>query len=464
MSENFNNLKERISQLNNFEREYGGGSILNIDIDTTQHVINRLEEELIILNDQIDTLQRENGVSNALGSSNNLFSGLDQAAQTQFNLIKSFSSYVKTQLELKKENFLKIKLIRSKLLNYESNLEKFIELGLKYLNETNKNDKDCNVTYVDNIEDLNNRVESIKSIEDSIQNCLNKICELNNDIFFSSEQAKYRSKYEIESKIVQPLSSYRADLKQFMIQWQEFNNEFSMLKRFLIEEIQIENLQNESKNRLFKERNFKENFDLEAEFQHYALLRNKLDAYLSETNGLFDRGAMLLNTGARSQRLCIQAPNASKDFSQTSELINETCKYLEEKYNSLGFACKVLSKIRILDSDLEKIKDELNEIENEKVNSSQNTVVNFKLKLEKANDLKKRLKSIVNEKNNTQNLLDENEPNICKLEKSTSTLTFLPKNNLEKSIDITMIRLNNIEVRKGIYLTIRLFYLNNKKT
>ena len=53
----------------------------------------------------------------------------------------------------------------------------------------------------------------------------------------------------------------------------------------------------------------------------------------------------------------------------------------------------------------------------------------------------------MNEKNNTQNLLDENEPNICKLEKSTSTLTFLPKNNLEKSIDITMMRLNNIEVR-----------------
>ncbi len=434
--------------MNSFEHEYGGGSILNIDIESTQEVMSSLEEELVFLNDQIDSLSRENSLSNITGSSSSLFSGLDQAAQTQFNLIKSFSAYVNTQLELKKENFLKIKLIISKLLNQESNLEKFIELGLKYLNESNKSDKEHNETYVENVEDLSNRVESIKSIEDSIQNCLSKICELNNDIFFSSEKAKYRSKYEIESKILQPLSSHRADLKQFMLQWKEFNNEFSMLKRFLIEEIQIEQLQNESKNRYFNERNFRENSNVEAEFQHYALLRDKLNAYLSETNGLFERGAMLLNSGARSQRLCIQAPSASKDFSHTSELINETGKYLEEKYTSLGFASKTLSKIRMLDSELEKIKHELNEIENEKVTSSQNTATAFKLKLEKTNDLKKRLKSIVNEKNNAKTFLDENDSNqnISKLEKSTSAYTFVPKNNLEKSIDVTMMRLNNMEV------------------
>ena len=51
-----------------------------------------------------------------------------------------------------------------------------------------KNDKGCNVTYVGNIEDLCNCIESIKSI-DCIQNCLIKIYELN--------KKEYKDPFEI---------------------------------------------------------------------------------------------------------------------------------------------------------------------------------------------------------------------------------------------------------------------------
>ena len=109
MCDNFNCLKERINHLSSFEPKYGGGSIINIDIETTHDSLDRLEKELRSLNEQIEEVQRDYGLdSGSITSDSCLFDGMDQAAQTQFNLLKSFSTYVNTQLGLKRESFLKV--------------------------------------------------------------------------------------------------------------------------------------------------------------------------------------------------------------------------------------------------------------------------------------------------------------------------------------------------------------------
>ena len=428
--------------------------------------MQNLEAELANMNDQIDSLSRENGLAN-ISAGNSIFSGLDQADQTQFNLVKSFSAYLNTQLELKKESFHKAKLVKTKFTCYEKNLEKFVELGLKYKADTCKTEASetvdsqdvRNASFVETVDDLANRIESIKSIEDSIQNCLHEMTELNNGrsdlLLLTSDHARYRTKLDIESKVLQPLSSHRADLKQFVSQWRQFNCEFDSLKNFLINEIHIDQLQNELKNSYFESSQCQtddrtgHHVTLESDFQKYALLRNKLDKYLSENNDFFQRGAMLLDaSGGGSQRLCSLAPSACKDFIQTSELINETSRYLEEKYDTLSFACRSLAKTRVLETDLDKVKCELSTIEKEVLHT--NDAGDLKLKLEKTNDLKKRLKSIVNEKNYSKNLLSESEAtnsaNLAKLDAAANKYTCVPRNNLENSIDVAMMRLNGLEV------------------
>ena len=294
---------------------------------------------------------------------------------------------------------------------------------------------------MENIADLGNRIDSIKSIEDSVQNCITKICELNSEVFFSSEQAKFKSKYEIESRVLQPLASHRADLQRFRLQWEQFNLEFASLKKFLVDELNMDALLNEAKNRSSSGETAT---SPESNLQRYVLLRDRLNAYLRATNDLFERGTLLLDSNVRAQRLCILAPSASKDFAQTSEKINELSRYLEEKCASLGLASKVLGKLRVLESDVEQIREEMCEMEC--ANNVKCEISSLKWNLEKACVLKKRLKVILNEKNSTKELLMGENENRSLLEAATSVYTCVPGNNLEKNIDVTMTRLNNIEV------------------
>ena len=176
---------------------------------------------------------------------------------------------------------------------------------------------------------------------DCVKNCITKICELNSEVFFSSTQAKFKSKYEIDSRVLQPLASHRVDLQRCRLQWEQFNLEFASLKKFFVDDLNVDALLNEAKNRSSSgetatspESNFR-----------YVLLRDRLNAYLRATNDLFERDTFLLDSNVIVQRPCILAPSASKDFAQTSEKNNELSRYLEEKCASLGLASKVLGKL-----------------------------------------------------------------------------------------------------------------------
>jgi hypothetical protein len=65
------------------------------------------------------------------------------------------------------------------------------------------------------------------------------------------------------------------------------------------------------------------------------------------------------------QRLCVMVPNASKDFNDTRELINEAIKYLEDKCACINHVLKSRERIRDLEINLARINSDLDYLEKE---------------------------------------------------------------------------------------------------
>lgn len=167
--ENFNYLKEKINQVGE----------LGQNEEDTKLLVSSLEKELKFLNIEVDDLSITCGLA-LEGSSCN---SLDQATLTQFDLIKSFSCYLGNQLDDKKREFLQSLNKRAHVEECEKNLIKYIELALKFYKPTDSYldwlEKDLKikletntVTYVESLSDIESRINSIESIEDSIGNCL----------------------------------------------------------------------------------------------------------------------------------------------------------------------------------------------------------------------------------------------------------------------------------------------------
>ena len=473
--ESFNSLKERINQLNSIEHVYG---VTNEE--TVHSFINDYEAELRRLNSEIETMSFENYKESA--NEFGIFNGLDQATQTQFDLIKSFSTYLNAQLELKKSDFHKRKQIHAKLAEYEQNLAKFIELALKFNSQTDKGSEDqasTKATYVEDLNDLENRIDSIQSIEDSIQNCLEKIGELRDASasISSSEHeiepnfANYRDKFEIESRVLQPLSSHRADLKHFLIQWNLFNEEFDAFITYLKTDRQMSELNyrhDSLEDSIGKDERFIEDVYgnekyAQAELQKFASIREKFVNKLNEVDNLFIKGASLFDP-SYGQR--VLAPNATKEFNEIREFIKGVDKFLEEKCAVLKFVCKQQEKMRCLESDLSAVNFELDEMYTENLSdpgfNKSDLISLLKFKLEKLAELKKRVKMVVHENENAISLFKEisqiedlshvSHVSLSKLEAISAKYTGALRKSLDKTANETIRNINELEVN--------IFYLN----
>ena len=167
--ENFNFLKEKINQVGE----------LGQNEDETKLLIFSLEKELKHLNIEVDDLS----ITCGLAGDGSSYNSLDQATLTQFDLIKSFACYLSNQLDDKNREFRLSLNKRAHVEECEKNLIKYIELALKFYKPTDSYldwlEKDLKikletntVTYVESLSDIESRINSIESIEDSIGNCL----------------------------------------------------------------------------------------------------------------------------------------------------------------------------------------------------------------------------------------------------------------------------------------------------
>ncbi len=371
----FSELKEKINNLNEINFCY-----LNDELDLKNLFLN-LEFDLNSLNNEISAIFLE---INSLGQNK-----VDPAVLTQFDLIQSFSSYLSTQLDRKKINFNLLLEKKLRLDELKNNLDNFIQVALKLVSHDTEKQ-----LYVQNIIDLENRIESIRSIEDSIQNCIKQINDLNIDDVSLN-------KIEIETDVLKHLSMYYVELKKFLNDWKSFESDFIKFNNFLKYELKIESLIYEKNNKQ-NEINYA---TIDIDFKKYSLIKEKLNEKLVETNDLLLRGSVLFNKELKtcSRSIHVIVPNACSEYKSITELVNQVKKFLEEKCSRLSFAIKEKEKLKCLEINLNNIIRDLEKIsciETNDLNDKKNKIQNL-------SEIKREIKSLSEEKETLLNSLNE---------------------------------------------------------
>jgi len=335
----------------------------------TKLLIANLETELRCLNTEMNDLLITCGLSLDTASP---CSGLDQATLTQFDLIKSFSSYLAQQLDDKSREY-QLKLNETAhVQECEKNLLKYIELALKFYKPTAANldwlEKDLRIradttdqqvlNYVQSLADLEDRIGSIESIEDSISSCLKQMSDE------ACSGGVRLSRVLIEANVLQPLSTHCADLKNYLIHWRQFDRDFSKLKAYLTDEVHIESLlksADEFGTELEARLKTKSVSCLEKDLRKMSSLREKLVARVAQSDYLFSQGSALFDQTPGQQR--VMAPNAAKEFNEVRERIKEACRFLDEKCLCLDYVLKCDERIKDLTGRLHKITCDLDGLE-----------------------------------------------------------------------------------------------------
>jgi len=368
----------------------------------------------------------------------------------------------------------------------EKNLIKYIELALKFYKPVQGSldwlEKDLNIrpntsdhdylNYVQSLSDLEDRISSIESIEDSIGNCLKQM----GGESCSSSGKMNLSRILIEANILQPLSTHCADLKNFLVHWKQFERDFSKLKAYLTNEINMESLLKSVGDlgaELEARVKTKSSDFLEKDLKKLNSLREKLMTKVSQMDYLFSQGSALFEQTVGQQR--VMAPNAAKEFNEVRENIKEACRFLDDKCLCLEYILKCEEKIKDMTSCLNKMTCDLDELEDgrlyaKELNSSscmigndmaktEQYLVKAKGSLERLAELKARFKVVEEEKYlhispSSANTLAtaattvgvRSSINSSSLEALNRKFNYESRQKLEKLFNAMSIRFANLEV------------------
>lgn len=367
-----------------------------------------------------------------------IFELFDQAILTQVELIKSFINYLIGKLSEKKKDLLQKETIRSKLSEYERNLTSYIQLAKKYTINGEQN------IFIENRLDLQNRIESIESIENSIHNCLKQISELKKSYRNTSKDAdllKYR--IEIEANIIKPLSMHSSYLKSYLVDLDDFSFKLTSLKDFLKVELDLDTLLAEMESGP----HFSD--DLYVDYERYSNLRDKLSKKMSQSCDLFMLGANLFEKSVGSHHHVIETCIA-QDFVKTRNLVDDLLNFLNDTSRILECAKNRFEKLKHLESKLNNFLTELNQIEKENATSKNVDIVGLnKMKLEQIIELKKMFRSIVDEKELIKDQCDNTEFDL-RLKELMDTKLFDLNAKLDDTIKYANEKASLYEVNKMI--------------
>ncbi|CAF0715881.1 unnamed protein product [Brachionus calyciflorus] len=448
-------LKEICEKLNNLKLKI-------LDIQTNEinsfDLIQDYELEINDLDDQLLSLYNKSiSLENRLINPNNtvyyLFDSLDQATLTQFELLRSFLAYLNTQIAHKKKDILHRADLKIKLNNLKENLDRYIHLAMKFNSPKNENEP---YIYVEDQQDLQQRIISIESIENSIETCFKQINEISKELKNEEFIENFiRDKSEIDANIVQPLLMNLSMLKHCLSQWTFFDDKFKSLKNFLYERVNfgelIDLMRQESILNLNSETC---PTSLEFELEKYSNLRCILNKKLTESEELLMLGTNLFDL---NQKPCVVCPTASREFIEMRQLINEVCKFLDEKCSMLRFGLKERKKLEMVQQNLNKVKFDLDEIliEEEKmmmvvVENTQDIIL-YKQKYEKLNEMKKKVRFLIDEiekdddSTNLMNDADETSE-IFRNQDSRKKLNLGFKLDLDNTIKSLVEKLTDLEM------------------
>jgi len=304
----FSQLKEKITKV----------SELTLEECTDENELTTLftnyEYELNSLNSEITNLGLE---IDSFGESK-----IDPANCTQFDLIKSFASYLTSQLDQKKASLKLLMQQKIKLTEWDKSLQTNLDIAFKFINE-----KQC---FVQNIPDLEARIESVRSLDESIQNCLKQINQLS--LEYSSANSACCNQLEIETNVLRPLGVYAGDLRKFLAEWKYFESDFNKLTKFLKYDFRIDSLIYEKENK-----DTQINYaTLEVDFKKYSMLNDKLSVRIAETADLMLCGTALFNCNNieaidssvcnQSRGFFVSVPDAVKEFNDVKTSIHQVAR------------------------------------------------------------------------------------------------------------------------------------------
>ena len=377
------------------------------------------DEELKVLNEEL------RGISLST-ESNGLFSGLDQATLTQFDLLKSFSVFLGSQLETIRREYEYTHQNRSKLSELELNLNKYVSLAKKFCSQaTGDGQQNEQINYIQSIGDLENRIESILSIEEATQNCLRQISELGATCHV-----------ELETGVFQPLAMHCAELQRFAQQWKKFDYDFNHFKEYFNSELKLDSLEKIED---------EVGGDLEPALAKYEAIKDKLGRKMWESEALLTKGSVLFSS-ASFRRASIQVPQANKDFNEIKEKLENAAKFLEDKCFTLKTAIQLQKGFKILENEISSIEFEIRNLVGNRGVTTMEPEASIQDQIQAVHDLKKRLRSLSIECE--QRIAAFQETNL----KSNSDLIF----SIEKRIYEASNKLSNLEVRLKYF-----FHLNS---
>ena len=472
LCQDLNKLKDDISELDNNKNVEHLSTAL-IDIEQDLKCINRKIDNL---STEYHLLNNENHYSDKKNQDSIFLYAVDQAALSQFDLIKSFSLYLNAQIETKREVVINRKNKLRKLDEHEINLNNYIELACKFI----QND---NVSYVQNLEDLENLVESIKSIENSIELTMKNINEINNELNISAEYVE--KILNIESNVLKPLAVQWSHLTQYLHKWRMFNKDLIELKSFLKDDVDSESLLQIKDKEISdciclsddynNEESSTNSEHLSKELKKYLNLSEKLSKKLIELDDFFDVGASLFEESNTHYKYVV-APQASKEFNEIKETVNILSKFLDEKCACLNYMIKQQDKLMRLDTNLNDIELNLNKMIQDKdmlfeEQTDQHDL--FQSNLEKLAEMKRNVRDILDEKDglyddtlNESYLSESSNSNynqIQKLHINKNSLSFkhcnILKNNIKLLSENLLYKISDLEA--SIFMAI--CFINNIK-
>lgn len=431
-------LKEICEQLNSLKAK-----ILDLKInENSVQKIEQFELELNSLDDQVldlynKSISLENRIINdSCNRDYYLFDSLDNAALTQFELLRSFLSYLKNQIEHKKNQILRQSDLKIKLTNLNQNLDRYIQLADK-INTDNK-DRLC----IENRLDLEQRIQSMETIETSIDECFRQIADLSKDLKdneFSSDMTTNRT--VIDQNTIQPLLMNLSKLKHFLNQWKLFDEKFDLFWDYLYQFCSFEKLIEQMKrDSILCQVNF-ECCDLESELEAMLSTRTLMVKKLAEYDELLLLGTNLFDINQNPPLVCSAA---SKKFFQAKQLICDVSKFLDENCSILRYAIKENKKLESILGESNQIKCQIEEL----MVSEQCSDINvFKKKFEIICQIKKKLRELLDQKEREDNFegleISYSESRLHSLKKKISPSLKL---ELENTINYLMDAIQFLEV------------------
>jgi hypothetical protein len=444
-------LKLEIEDKNEKEEQIDAESKSLSMIDVYSRDLVNITDEIRHLTNQINNkneLQPRQAENYYLGNT------LDQVTHTQLDLIRSFIDNLNSQFDSIKSELLKNQIARSQLNECEENLRKLHELAFKYLpkhGDASTNNLEYN--FCENVNDLEQRLGSIESIEHSIRANLRQVVDLNQNLNLK----KYKNKSSEFDELLHCVEHYSINLRNFINESKEFILKFNDLKSYYESDVKINEIleiKNKEDGIEWMENVIKYSEKIEHEYEKYFSLREKLIRKDSESEEFIILGSNLFE--GSKHRIGLVLNEESNSLKAFKDSIREVRYYLDEKCTMLSFIVKEHEKLDLIVFNVNQIQLELEKMEFEYENSvataaddCSNSADSFKTLIHNLLDLKQKLNFFMQQKNDAfSNRIEHNSTELnSKLELFAKKFKHKSASSMKELVNRTFERLNTLEVR-----------------